>query len=423
MKRRFWTLLAGLTGYFIVLNVGSALVAHVTGYAGPTRQLFSLSMTPGYTPAAAHDILTSLGSSGRAADAITLAAFDLAFPLLYATFLAACLRLVARRLDLSPSQQGRLASVPFMAAAANWIADLCILAMVGLYPSTPTMLALGASVFTTLKLTVIGLSLAAALAGGAVAIARTLHRSMPEAPSYVALTAPTSRIERALLAGGIAGTLLFNIGYLVEGMTRSGYDAWTQPVSALSLGEEGWLQIANFITFGLLVGGFALGLRRVMTPGPARIWAPLLQLAVAAGLILIGIFTQDPGQGYPAGVPAPSTPTLHGLIHLVGTFLVFDARVAWCVVMAARFARDQRWRGWSYWSMATAISMIAFLAAFGVAQTAGGPAGLFERLATISASALTFGVAVRLLISGRALAAWPRVRRTKAIAYTSQAVD
>ncbi len=98
----------------------------------------------------------------------------------------------------------------------------------------------------------------------------------------------------------MVGPALFNATYLIEGATRPDYDAWRQPMSALSLGDGGWIQIANFIVFGLLIGCFAVGLRTDLVRGVSAIWAPLLQGLVALGLIIDGAFVQD-SQGYPPG--------------------------------------------------------------------------------------------------------------------------
>lgn len=70
------------------------------------------------------------------------------------------------------------------------------------------------------------------------------------APRHIA-TAP-SVVHRLLLTCGVVEPVLFNGAYLVEGATRPVYDAWRQAASALSLGDGGWMQIANFIVFGLL---------------------------------------------------------------------------------------------------------------------------------------------------------------------------
>src|SRR5260221_12460139 len=75
------------------------------------------------------------------------------------------------------------------------------------------------------------------------------------------------RLTRLLLAGGLVGPLLFIVVLLIEGATRPGYNAWRHFGSQLSLGDQGWEQIANFLICGVLCVGFALGLRRVLNRG------------------------------------------------------------------------------------------------------------------------------------------------------------
>jgi hypothetical protein len=54
------------------------------------------------------------------------------------------------------------------------------------------------------------------------------------------------------------------------------------------------------------------------------------------------------------------------------------------LVLASRLAAEPGWRGWATWLRGTAILMMALLAAFGFAMaTPHGPAGLFEKAATI----------------------------------------
>ena len=208
---------------------------------------------------------------------------------------------------------------------------------------------------------------------------------------------PGSGIHRLLLSCGVVGPVLFIGTFLIEGATRPNYDAWRQAVSALSLGDGGWIQNANFIVFGILLGCFAVGLRAALAPGIGATWAPRLQVLVALGLIVDGVFVQDPAPGYPPGTSVLATPTIHGILHLLGTFLIFIARVAWCFVLARRFARERFWHNWAIYSIVTAILMMVFLAAFGATSANTGPAGLFERMATIVTSLLTVLLAVRLL--------------------------
>ncbi len=122
---------------------------------------------------------------------------------------------------------------------------------------------------------------------------------------------PPDPTTRLLLACGAIGPALFVIVALVEGATRPGYSAWRNYVSDLSLSGYGWMQVANFLACGLLTVLFAVGLRRALRGGPGAAAGPLLLAVFGLALIVAGIFTDDPGRGYPPGVPAAQQ-TAHG---------------------------------------------------------------------------------------------------------------
>jgi len=208
--------------------------------------------------------------------------------------------------------------------------------------------------------------------------------------------------DRALLLCGGVGSLLFTATYLIAGATRPGYDAGRQPISALSLGPGGWVQAANFIVFGVLIGVAALGWRAVLAPGPGATAIPVLRALAALGLITDGLFAQDPAHGYPVGVVAAATPTLHGTVHQLAAVVAITALAASSVVFAARFARAPGWRAWTPVAAAAGVLTIVFIAAFG-ATLAHGPAGLFERLAGGTQSLFSLAVVARLI------AGWGRV--------------
>jgi hypothetical membrane protein len=208
-----------------------------------------------------------------------------------------------------------------------------------------------------------------------------------------------------LLFGGLFGPVLFTLVYLIEGATRSGYDPWRQAISALSLSDQGWMQIANFLVSGLLILGFAAGLRQVWSRGRGATWGPLLLAVVGAGLIVAGVFVTDPGLGYPPGTPPgpAATTTLHGTIHFIGGAIsVFAGLPAACLVLARRFAGDPAWRGWALYSVGTAVLMVGCFVAFAVTAAGSGPSGLFERLSLSLGLAWVTLLAIRLLRTGAA---------------------
>src|SRR6516225_4959407 len=215
-----------------------------------------------------------------------------------------------------------------------------------------------------------------------------------------------------LLAAGIVGGLVFTGVYLAEGATRAGYRALAQPISALSLGPGGWVQQLNFIIFGVLVCLSAAGWRAVLAPGRGAAAFPLLRAAAGVGLVMDGLYAQDPSGGYPPGARA-AVPTLHGQLHTLFAVITITALASGCFVLARRFAVEPGWRRWAVFAAAAGVATVAFIAAFGAAGGHGGLAGLWERAAGGATSVLTVAVLARLAALGRSAA---RARRAGAAA-------
>src|SRR6516225_7889212 len=215
-----------------------------------------------------------------------------------------------------------------------------------------------------------------------------------------------------LLAAGTAGGLAFTGVYLAEGATRAGYRALAQPISALSLGPGGWVQQLNFIVFGVLVCLSAAGWRAVLAPGRGALAFPVLHGVAGAGLVMDGLFTQDPSGGYPPGARA-GVATVHGQLHTLFAMITITALASGCFVLARRFAVEPGWRRWAVFAAAAGVATVAFIAAFGAAGGHGGLAGLWERAAGGATSVLTVAVLARLAALGRSAA---RARRLGAAA-------
>jgi hypothetical protein len=203
---------------------------------------------------------------------------------------------------------------------------------------------------------------------------------------------------RLLLGCGAVGPLLFILVFLIEGATRPSYSAWHHMVSSLSQGEQGWMQITNFIVCGILVLCFAIGLRRVLHPGKGSTWGPILLGVFGLCLMGAGIFVTDPLLGYPPG--APSTPSVPGAIHVLLSLFVFTALPAACFVLARRFAGDPAWRGWTFYSIATGILVLVLFVATDVVAAStnpNAPSGLVQRLTIITGWVWIFLFAFQLL--------------------------
>ncbi len=174
----------------------------------------------------------------------------------------------------------------------------------------------------------------------------------------VSPAAPSAETARLLACGVVAGPLFLAV-LMIQAFTRDGFDLSRHPISLLSLGDLGWIQIANFVVTGALFVACAIGMRRVLRPGRSGTWAPRLVGAFGVGLIVAGVFTTDPGAGFPPGAPAgaPEQISWHGILHEVGSGLAFLGMIVGCLVFARRFAALKR-RGWVAACVATAAAVL-----------------------------------------------------------------
>ncbi len=193
-------------------------------------------------------------------------------------------------------------------------------------------------------------------------------------------------ITRLLIACGAIGPILFILVFLVEGATRPGYSAWHNFVSDLSLSNQGWMQIANFLICGVLMLCFALGLRQVLRSGKGAVWGPLLLGIFGLSLLIAGFFVTDPSLGYYPPGTSSSTHTLHGTIHGANAPLAFGSLTIAIFVLARRFASV---------GFFIACLVVAVLDQSGVLPNA--PAGLLERIAIIIGWGWIVLLALRLL--------------------------
>src|SRR5260370_8549113 len=125
-----------------------------------------------------------------------------------------------------------------------------------------------------------------------------------------------------LLCGAMAGPL-FIFTVLIQDYTRPGFDPRLDPLSLLSLGDWGWVQIVNFALAGVLNLLYAIGLWSRLHPGRAGTWGPILIGAYGLGLIAVGVFTTDPANGFPPAVIAPPGPSWHCAIHALPPLCLF----------------------------------------------------------------------------------------------------
>ena len=178
-----------------------------------------------------------------------------------------------------------------------------------------------------------------------------------------------SKMTRALLVCGIIAGPVYTVVGLLQAFTRPGFDITRHPLSLLSNGDLGWIQVANFVATGLLLIAGAVGMRRALPSGRGRTWGPLLIGVYGLGMIGAGIFKSDPAPGFPIGTPADATAiSTSGLLHFAMGGIGFLGLIVGCFIFARRFASLQQ-RSWALYSVITGV--VFFAAFIGIASGAG----------------------------------------------------
>ena len=185
-----------------------------------------------------------------------------------------------------------------------------------------------------------------------------------------------TQLTKLVLTGGIIAGPIYIIVGLAQILTREGFDMTRHPLSMLSLGDLGWIQITNFIVTGFLVLLAAIALRR-LAQGDKRLRRGAFLIGLYGVCVLGGgIFVTDPALGFPPGTPDvyPETFSWHGLLHFIAGQIAFLSLIAASFVYGKYFAVNQM-RKWATFSRFTGgiflAAIIALMATAGMESTAG----------------------------------------------------
>lgn len=144
---------------------------------------------------------------------------------------------------------------------------------------------------------------------------------------------------------GLIGPALFVGIFLLEGGLRPGYNPLADYVSALSLGGRGWIQMVNFVIFGLLLFGFTRAAAAEFPSGKASRWGLILLTIIAAGYFVSGPAVMDP-----TGTPLAQA-TFHGTLHGIMGGMVFLLMPITIFVFLRRFHQDPKWQFLQGWTL------------------------------------------------------------------------
>lgn len=169
-------------------------------------------------------------------------------------------------------------------------------------------------------------------------------------PTGTAAKPATLSTRNLLTAGIIVGPLLLGVA-LIQDAFRDDFTISKRPMSELSLGSFGFVQIGNFIVSGLLVIAFAVGLRRVLHPGRAGTFGPWLIGLFGLGLISAGCFIVD----YVPPGTTDETPSWHAWAHAMSTMLAFISTAIATFVFARRFIKERQF-AWFFYSLFSGLA-------------------------------------------------------------------
>ncbi|WP_331773103.1 DUF998 domain-containing protein (plasmid) [Embleya sp. NBC_00888] len=103
----------------------------------------------------------------------------------------------------------------------------------------------------------------------------------------------------------------------VQMATREGFDITRHPISQLSTGGAGWIQVTTFVLAGLGALALAAGIARALTEGVGRRTVPVLVAVFGVGMISTGLFAMDAENGFPVGTPDRPVEHMswHSIVH------------------------------------------------------------------------------------------------------------
>lgn len=193
---------------------------------------------------------------------------------------------------------------------------------------------------------------------------------------------------------GMVGTPSFFAFTFIIGATRDGYSFLSDEISQLSASgvHAAWAQAANFIVYGLIVMGLAVGVHRGLNDGEGSTIGPVL--IGAFGLLAVlgdGLFPADQ-----IGSPETTSGTVHSLTAGLG----FLAVIAAMFVLPRRMRYDDDWKDLVGPSrvigLSAAILMVFYLVAKEGEGFLDGYVGLIQRVFAATVLTWLFLLALRL---------------------------
>jgi hypothetical membrane protein len=183
---------------------------------------------------------------------------------------------------------------------------------------------------------------------------------------------------------GIIAPIVFVLIFTIEGLFRENYSATKNFISELSIGDRGWIQIANFLIFGFLFFVFNVGLMQEFRKRGLSLTGPILFLILASCYFFSGPFVTDPGTIF------TQQKSVHGIIHGVLGAMVFLLMTVSSWTFLKLFKKEKEFKSLKnvtlFFAIILTLSLIVFTYATKVPSSENifpNMNGFFQRLALI----------------------------------------
>ena len=164
------------------------------------------------------------------------------------------------------------------------------------------------------------------------------------------LIKPQSRLPQVGGTAGMVGPALFAVVFILQNVVRTDDDAIAEPVSALSIGEYGWVQRLNFVVLGVLLLVFVAALRRGVASSRFGWVGPTLLSVAGAGLFVAATFSL--ARDETGAIYDPS-------FHQVAGTMFFGGTALGLMALSRRLSLDPLWRNLSRYILGAGIASIA----------------------------------------------------------------
>lgn len=209
------------------------------------------------------------------------------------------------------------------------------------------------------------------------------------------------RLKESLTAfatrAGMIGPVLFIAIFTLAGSLSPGHSPARMPVSALSLGSTGWLQILNFIQLGICTILFGLVLFEEERRNHRAAVGPILWMVLGICLFLSGPFVMD------APDAARNQWTTHGWIHQILGAIFFTLAPIVCFLYAFKTSSLANQKSSRTWSLVIGCIFVLCIVAMKMAQLQALDSfltpwfGIYQRIALISFLSWMFKMAMETM--------------------------